>query len=270
MACSALAAMFPPAVPRAWLAHGGGGFGLAGASPGAAPAAAAGALPAHFVPQPETPPPANSSLEVLRNGADRSGVIPFAGRQLALPAGTWKELIIVRVGGTVPGQQVVLARVENGRLTGLIQADAPSAASNAPGVLGNPEICDATNAIVREVAPAAAGQNPMVHECWVLLDTNATSHANRQKIDDVLSRALNRLDEAGAKVPDHMLTLVYIRSDQTGWLRAVLLLPDRAGGTTAAGHRMQNWVRRFAAALHQGFDGRLAADGSAPAGRDPG
>jgi hypothetical protein len=72
----------------------------------------------------------------------------------------------------------------------------------------------------------------------------------------VLRRSLARVEEIGGHVPDHMLTMVYLRTDQTGWMTTVLLLPDSRDVSAAASRRIQDWVRRYASALHQGYDGR--------------
>jgi hypothetical protein len=287
IASTGLAVLFPPSVPK-WLPvmpGAGSGQGMqtlvAGgtaaapenATAGAAPSQAPGAsqpVNAHFAPQPDLPPLDSSSLEVLHGTTDRSGVIPFAGRQIPLPAGNWRDLVLVRTGGAIPGQREILARTENGQLTGLIQADAPSPASGAAGPLVRPELCAANNTILREVVPDTPDQNPMVHECWLLMDSDLTSASKRNSLDDPMQRALNRVQELGAKVPDHMLMLVYLRTDQTGWLNTLLLVPDQADVTAAASRRIQSWARHFAAALHQGYDGRIPPGGPpAAVTRDP-
>jgi len=275
VACTALAAMFPPAMPKFLAARSASALtgvdALFGAKlPGAGPAPAGSTAQAHFAPQPDPAPLDTGALELLRNAADRSGVIPFAGRQIPLPAGTWKDVILVRTGGPVAGQREVLSRVQDGQLTGLLQADAPSPGSGAAGAFAKPEICGAPKALAHEAAPEPATQNPMIHECWVLLDTDATSQAKRMQADELLGRALNRVEELGAKVPDRMLMMLYVRSDQTGWIRTLLLLPARRDITAPEARHIQGWARRYAAALHQGFDGRLAPGGPPPAlGRDP-
>lgn len=283
LASTALAVMFPPAVPK-WLPLPGRGAAGAGLqtfmqappagdgqqTPANTPSAASQSAPAHFVPQPEPPALATGSLQLLHNAIDRTGLIPFAGRQIPLPAGVWKDLVLVRIGGVIPSQREILARMENGQLTGLLQAEGPGPASGAAGLLVRPEICSAQNTMLQVSAPESPDQNPMVHECWLLLDSNMTSAAKRDGLDDAMKNALNRVEQLGAKVPDHMLMLLYVRSDQTGWLDTLLLLPDSRDTTASASRRIQSWIRRYAAALHQGYDSRLSPSGlPAAAARDP-
>jgi hypothetical protein len=265
VAFTALAAMFPPPLPHWWPAFM-GREGAAGKQNGtlvaAPPGAASSPLPAaHFTPQPDQAPLDSGALEVPHNAADRVGVIPFGGRQIPLPVGIWKDIVLVRMGGVIPGQEEVLARIENGQLTGLLMADAPSPTSGAAGPLATPAACYTDNTILREIAPETPGQNPMAHECWILVDSDITAAASRAKVDDITRRALNRVEETGAHVPDHMLMMVYMRSSETGWLRVLLLLPVTSDVTAAASHRIQNWVKRFAVEFHQGYDSKIPASG---------
>jgi hypothetical protein len=262
VASACLAAMFPPALPSWWpqrLTRAGAvqagtmAMAPAGVAPLTAPALVA---PAHFVPELEGTPPNDGDLEVLHAGILRSGVIPFAGRQVPLPAGNWTDLVLARLGGVVPGQEEVFVRIQDGQLTGLLQASAPSPTAGAAGPLARPQLCFASNTILRDIVPEASTQNPMAHECWFLIDSNSVTAARRANLEPVLRRSLARVEEIGGHVPDHMLTMVYLRTDQTGWMTTVLLLPDSRDVSAAASRRIQDWVRRYASALHQGYDGR--------------
>jgi len=264
-----LAAMFPPAAPQ-WLAHRAGTAapGAVAPSPGifGAPHLAA----AHFSPQPDAPPSQYSLYQPVANPQDLTGVIPFAGRQIPLPQGNWKNVALAQLRGEVPGQAELLFRVENGQLTGVLRAEAPSPGSGAAGVLARPDFCFFTETIMRDTPPEPATQNPMVHECWVLTESTMTGAANRDKVDEELHKALDRLEKNNVSVPEHMLALLYLRSSETGWVRTLLLLPAQRDVTALASRQIQAWVKRYAAALHQGFDGRLAAGASYTAlGRDP-
>jgi hypothetical protein len=265
IATTALAAMFPPGLPHWRFGHSQPAAPMPGGLSASAPA-----QDAHFAPVPDEAPPESGSLQVLRSSPDRSGVIAFAGRQIPLPAGAWKDLIVARIGGVIPGQQEILIRQDNGQLTGLIRAEAPSPTSGAAGPLANPAFCSEPNAILRDTTAEKSGDSPMAHECWILAESSLTDPTKRAALDGVMSRALTELDTLGIKTPEHMLAVIYFRSDQTGWLSAVLLLPDRHDISAAASRRIQAWVRRFAAAFHQGFDGKLApGDLPASIARDP-
>jgi hypothetical protein len=110
----------------------------------------------------------------------------------------------------------------------------------------------------------------MAHECWILIDSDATSTEKRGHLDEIMSRALTRVEDLGARLPQHMLALFYMRSSQTGWMTVMLMLPDRGDVTGEASQRIQAWVRRYAGALHAGYDGKLPAAGLPVAvARDP-
>jgi hypothetical protein len=258
LATTALAVMFPPTVPH---------FAV---TPPATPAAPAPFTPsAHFTPQPPAPPAENGAVQVLHNPQSRTGIVPFAGRQVALPPGDWKGLVLASAGGVPPVQETLWFRAPAGRLTGLLRTAAPSPASGAPGDLSKPQICYAPAAILKEVTPEPADSNPMVHECWVLVDSDETSTAERDKVDPVLRRALGRITDLGITVPDRVLTLLYYRSTETGWLSLTLMLPADSDTNATASRRIETWIRRYAAVAHQGFDGKLAEGEPAAIARDP-
>jgi hypothetical protein len=255
LATTALAAMFPPSVPHYTTAP---------------PTTAAPFTPsAHFTPQPPAAPSQGTETQVQRNPQDRNGVVPFAGRQVALPPGNWRDLVLAISTGAPPVQESLWFRAEGGRLTGLLHAVSPTPASGAPGSLSKPQICFASAAILKDVAPEPPTSNPMVHECWVLVDTQATSAAARDKIDPVLRRALTRITDLGNTVPDRMLTLLYVRSNETGWLTLELMLPADTDTTAAASRRIQAWIRRYAEVAHLGFDGKLPEGEPAAIAHDP-
>jgi hypothetical protein len=262
--------MFPPQALRPLFPRGPQQTGTtAAALPGGSATPPAARSP-HFEPLPDPAPLEGAIIEVPHVSADRSGIIPFAGRQLSLPAGGWKDLVIARIGGAVPGQVQILGRIENGQLTGLLQADAPSPASGAAGPLALPAACHEGNVIVREIAPESSAQSPLAHECWLLLDSALTAPANRAKLDEIMRRALGRVDDLGAKIPDHMLLLLYFRSSETGWLHTLLLLPADKDVTAAVNRRIEAWCKRFVAELNAGYDGKLGGSGARAAlPRDP-
>jgi hypothetical protein len=70
-------------------------------------------------------------------------------------------------------------------------------------------------------------------------------------------------------VPDRVLTLLYIRSAETGWLSLTLMLPADTDTNAAASRRIETWIRHYAAIAHQGFDGKLPGGEPAAIARDP-
>jgi hypothetical protein len=263
IASTGLAAMFPPALPG-WLRLHPGTGAVAAHTP--VTAGMANAAPAaHFAPLPDAGP-AQNAFQMMNTSPDRRGVIPFSGRQIPLPAGAWKDVALARSGGAVPIQHQVLVRIENGHLTGLLQADAPSPISGAAGLLMRPAFCFAMNTIMTGAAPEPAGANPMVHECWILVDLDLTA-PKRAALGTALQETLNHVEAMDVKVPDHMLVLFYSRSSELGWMNTMLLLPDQQDVTAAANRRLQAWVKRYAGLLHQAFEGRVPVGETAA--RDP-
>jgi hypothetical protein len=248
---TALAAMFPPAIPR-WAAD---RVGAAGAD-----------LAPKFVPQTAAVDPAHG-IELPPLGTGRSGIIPFAGRQLPLPAGAWQELVLAKSGAGMAVQAVLLGRIDGQRLTGLMMATAPGPFGNAAGEVAGLGPCDSRGSIAHQIVPADMDRDPLSRECWVLVPLDTGAADSPAKTNDVLSRGLGRLQAMGVAVPGLMLGMDYVRSDPTGWMTVLVLLPD---SQPSASRRVQAWVRRFAPLLHKGFDGGLKADDVTPgAVRDP-
>ncbi len=267
VAFTALAAMFPPALPWWRAAH----TALDNAAPQAAGpeiAPAAGQEPAaRYVPQADPRPPDYGIVEAPPLGQARAGIVPFAGRLLPLPSGDWQELILARGGGSIAEQASLLGRIEAGHLTGLMLAVAPGPTSQDAGPVAGIALCFVPDAIAHQVVPSGPGQSALARECWSLAAFETGSAAPpRSEIDEVLRAGFNRLDRMGVAVPGHMLALHYLRSDENGWLAALLLLPDAQD----ASRRLLPWVRRFVTPLHKGFDGTLTArDLPTSVARDP-
>jgi hypothetical protein len=239
-AATALAAMFPPPMPH-WPGT---------AKPGKT-------LAPRYVAPATSAPPDYGMIESPPAGAGRSGIIPFSGRQVPLPAGTWQLLVLARGSGPMAVQLELFGRVEAGRLTGLVLAAAPGPLSNAAGAAAALGSCNVHDAILHQAVPPDHN-DPLSHECWSLLPLDMDAPASPAKTDEMLRRGLARLHEMGTAVPDRMLALNYIRSDPTGWLTALLLLPDPGLEQPSARHKLEVWVRRFTPLLHKGFDGTLA------------
>ena len=246
IAFTGLAAMFPPPIPR-WL-----------------PTHTVNVNP-HFVSQPDAAPPDYSQTELLPPGHDRSGVIPFSGHRLPLPAGTWQNIVLAQDGGAASVQVVLLARVEDQRLTGLELAAAPSPLSGSVAAPGALSPCYAPNAVVHQNSQVE-GANPLAHECWGLSSSGMGSDAALVKDDTVLQHGLDRLQKMGVTMPGHMIVLNYLRSDETGWCQVLLMLPDRHDESN---RKLQAWARRFVPLLHKGYESTLTAADLAAIGRDP-
>ena len=241
LAATALAAFFPHAWP-AWVR-----------APGQGPAQPA--PQSRFTPQAALPGAEGALLEVPSSPPQRSGTIPFAGRQLPLPAGSWQTLALARTSKPVSGQIEVFGRVEAGALTGLLLAAGSDPVAVAPSPFNVPQSCEEPDSIEAWVAPEPFGQDPLTHECWRLAAFNPLRLAERGRLDGVLGRALLRVEELGVKLPDHLLLLHYLRSDPSGFLTALVFLPDTRGTSASGSRRWSAWVRRYVTALHDGYGG---------------
>lgn len=274
LASTALAAMFPPAVPR-WLpaapAPPAGDASPAGNPP--APAAPdSRTLPAgaaRYVPQPDPAPLGYSTYDNPPLAPGRTGLVPAAGRQVPLPAGAWQTLTFARAPGPPVLQVSVLDRMEDGLLTGLLVVAAPAPVSRTPGPAAAPLPCVAPDVLARQVAPASAA-NPTAHECWTIAAADMAGLAGAGSHDGLLKLGLARLEKLHVAVPDHMLAVRLIRSDETGWMSATLFLPDRRATSPGALHRLEAWAARFGTLFHKGYDGTLTSGEINPAiARDP-
>ena len=246
IAFTGLAVMFPPVRPS-WL-----------------PDHTAPTAP-RFVPQPEAAPPKYGQLDLPPPGPGRSGVIPFSGHRLPLPAGSWQDLVLAQGSGAMAVQVELLTRTDDQTLTGLELAAAPSPLSTADKGYSNGSACYAPNTIAHQNIPVPDA-SPLSHECWTLSAVTMTGEDAAIKKDEVLQRGLDRLRDVGVSVPAHMLLLSYLRSDDTGWFTVVLLLPDH--GETAR-RKMETWVRKFAPYFHKGYENALAPNDLAQMARDP-
>ena len=271
LACTALAAMFPPALPRWPSPTPAAGTGADAAGPAAA-VPGNGTVPAgtaRYVPQPDPTPLSYSTISMPPLAAGRTGLIPQAGRTMPLPAGSWQTLAFARNAGPGVPQLTLLDRVENGLLTGLLVVAAPTPVGRISGPAAMPQQCVAPDALVRQILPQPAG-NPYAHECWTVTGTTMTGSDSASSRDALLQRGFERLAKLHVSVPDRMLAVRLVRSDETGWMLATLFLPDRHGTSPDALHRLEEWAARFETLFHKGYDGTLAAGDVTPtAARDP-
>ena len=276
LACTALAAMFPPALPRwprgaAPAAVSGDAPTPATASPagGTSPGGAAFAGTARYVPQPDPAPLSYSTVSTPPLAPGRTGLVPEAGRMMPLPAGAWQTLAFARGSGPMATQVSLLDRVEDGLLTGLLIAAAPPPVGRVSGPATAPLPCVAPNVLARQVRPQPAA-DPYAHECWTIVASAMTGPDGAGSHDELLKIGLDRLEKLHVAVPDRMLVVRLVRSDETGWMLATLFLPDRRGTSPGALHRLEEWAGRFEALFHKGYDGTLAAgEATGAAARDP-
>jgi len=254
VACTGLAAMFPPSLPHMPSLH------PAGTAPGGKTAAAA-----QYRSQPAPVPDDHGLLHLPPPGPDRQGIIPYAGRQVPLPAGIWHELVIARAGGPEQQQVMLLDRIENSHLTGLVLLISPAPLSGAAGQVGLPPPCTDPGRLVGHITPALPGDSPLTHECWAITPADMRDMATHSS-NEVLKRGLARLGEMHIAVPDQMLGVSFVRSNDAGWQVATMLLPDRH----LTPHRTEDWATRFAIPMHKGFDHTLTPADLPPAvARDP-
>jgi hypothetical protein len=244
VAFAALAAMFPPR----WAAL-----------------PAAKTTTPHFALQADPPLSDEGHLELPGAQATRSGIIPFSGHKLPLPAGSWQELALAQASGASATQVELLARIDGQHLTGLEMAAAPSPLSNSIGGFDGNGPCNATNTIAQESLPVP-GANPLARECWALSEVEMTGDTAGIRKDELIHRGLDRLQKMGVQVPDHMMVLSYLRTDETGWMTVFLFLPGRHADPS---HRLIAWVRRFTPLLHKGWESSLTPADLAPVAHDP-
>ena len=264
VACTAMTAMFPPALPR-WPA----GTLRAGDVPGtaAAPSSAGGA--ARYVPQPDSVPLDYATIEMLPPAPSRTGVIPHAGRMMPLPAGAWQTVAYARGAGVMAAQMTLLDRMEDGVLTGLLLVASPAPVGHVSGPAAAPLACVTPDVLARRLVAGPAGDT-YAHECWTIAAADLAEPDGPDGQDALLKAGLGRLETLHVAVPEHMLVVRFVRSDGNGWMLATLFLPDRRATSPGALHRLEGWAGRFETLFHKGYEGTLvAADVTPAAARDP-
>lgn len=252
LAFTGLAVMFPPSLPHLppliW-PHGTRASGTG----------------AHYHAEQSVGPPQNGVSDMPAVGAGREGIIPFAGRQLPLPTGSWHEMAVAR-DENAKVQLSLLNRIEGGRLTGLILVSAPQPQIGAVGSVDLPAPCFDPDAIDHHITPPVAGKSPFSHECWSLTVIDMRAATASKDPGNLVARDLGRLGDLGIGVSASMLRLTYARSGATGWRIANIFLP---GGVDTA-RSVALWAARFQGAMHKGYDRTLtAADLPPSVARDP-
>ncbi len=245
VACTGLAAMFPPSPPTRWISMRGSG--------GAA----------HYQPRTALPLPRGTDIYTPPDAPPREGIAHLAGRLLPLPAGIWHELVVLKSGGSGAPQTDILYRVggtSGGDVTGLIFATGPGPATGAVGPAELPLPCQDVGLRLGAIVPTLPTQSPLAHECWVLNDVD-TAHTDKEAL---LHLALSRLATRHVAVPSQMVGIDYVRTDETGWMNLAVLLPGGRGRLKP----VQAWMARFARPLHRGYDRTLVAADLTPAAVD--
>lgn len=240
LASTALLAMFPPRLPH--LRH-----------VSADPAADTGA---HYAPEPPAPPLDYSTIDMPPPGPGRSTLIPFAGRQVPLPAGRWTEAALVRAGGPAAMQALSLTRVQDGHLTGVMVAAGTPATAPAAS-LGQPCV-DVTGHAVHDLVPPG-NTDLAAQECWAVRHIATAELRAANNLDPLVTKSLDRLDKVGVTLPARLIILHYNRASGDGLLSVRLLLPEPASGADAEvmTRRSEAWMRRWVSLLHRGFDATL-------------
>ncbi len=256
VACTGLAAMFPPALPPVrW--------------PGMR---AAGGHDARYRTA-DTPVPSGhgDALQAPLEPPPLHGSIRFAGRSLPLPSGTWRELMLIKGNGAEVPQAEILVRTTDPAahaaptLTGLVLATAPGPLTQAVGPVGLPSPCMTIGRDPGQITPTRPDQSPLAHECWVARPIDgARARADTRGPEALLGLALSRLDTLHVAVPAQTLAIEYVRTDETGWMNVEVALPDGAGRQRA----VLAWAARFARPVYHGFEGPLGPADLTPAAVD--
>jgi hypothetical protein len=239
VASTGLLAMFPPKVPTLdrWRA---------------APAGSG----AHYRPQPDPPPLTYGSIDLPPITQTRSGLIPFAGRQVPLPEGRWSELVLLRSGGPQMLQAVLLVRLQSARMTGMIVVAGPPAV--APAQMPAMQINQCLNLAglpMHDLSPAddLGGAR---QECWSVRRLLTAHLTEPDRPDPLDQKAFARLGKLEIEVPAHLLASRYFRRDGNSELSVTVMLPDPAESSTVM-RRTEAWMQRWVLLLHRGFDGAL-------------
>ena len=248
LATTALAVMFPPHVPDSLWRH-------AAVPDGARYRSAA-----------ETPPPNETWIDTHAITGTRQTLIPFAGRQVPLPQGQWSEIALLHSAGPLPEQGLVLARLQSGRMTGLVVVlGTPATESDAP--IPAAACVDPTGLPVHVLTPPD-NRDLAVQECWSLRRLTTSDLADARHLLE--NRVFGQLGRLNVAVPTHLLVSHYFRHDDHAKLAVMIMLPDP---TQSSGlmRRVDGWMRRWVPLLHRGFDDHLGPpDVTATLAHDPG
>ncbi|GBQ26370.1 hypothetical protein HLH34_04030 [Gluconacetobacter azotocaptans] len=223
--------------------------------------------------------------------SDLSGAIPFAGRILPLPAGTWHPVLTTQSGPHGELLSNVLVRAEGGVVTGVIIARGSTQSLPLSTVDAMNNGChDDRNYLSRVITT-----DPKVMECWFTGHVQIEGQPLSDSID--IQTAFNRLHVLGFPIPYVMLVATWdyaeIAADHGANIEnvTILLSPARKGTMTLPAppdkwmkqllpqnpgaerfvHQANDWMEGWTAMLRRGFHGTLSADAPelARAARDP-
>ena len=173
VASTALAAMFPPALPMGLIRFHRDPHGTGAGLP-VPPVMPSGEAAASFTPQPAPALPDYSTLEHPPLGPPRSGTIPFNGHQLTLPPGEWQVMEIGRSPQASGAQNVQVQsfiQLKSRAVAGVLVALTPDPVAGGLPPPSFMQTCLAPGALAGQIAPPDPAK-PLANECWVL--TNAT------------------------------------------------------------------------------------------------
>jgi hypothetical protein len=236
-------------------------------------------------------PPGGTQVAAPPITSDLSGAIPFAGRILPLPAGTWHPVLTTQSGPHGELLSNVLVRAEGGIVTGVIIARGSTQSLPLSAVDSMNNGChDDRNYLSKLVTT-----DPKIMECWFTSHVEIEGQPLSDSVD--IMTAFNRLHVMGFPIPYVMLVATWnyaeVASDRGANIEnvTILLSPARKGTmilpappgqwvkealpqNEAAGRFVREaneWMTGWTAMLRHGFHGDLIA--GAPdlvrASRDP-
>ena len=178
----------------------------------------------------------------------------------------------MRDGGALAVQAEVLARWQSDKLTGLIIVTGTPAVVPAVQAVPSVNRCgDASGLAVHDLSPIG-NPDTGLQECWTMnrMATAALKGTGTASQDPLMARSLEKLDKLGVTLPASLVASTYIRADDDGVLKVIVLLPEPASGNSAFIHQTENWMQRWSPLLHKGFDGVLKPVDVTPVlARDP-
>lgn len=223
--------------------------------------------------------------------SDLSGAIPFAGRILPLPAGTWHPVLTTQSGPHGELLSNVLVRAEGGIVTGVVIARASTQSLPVSTVDAMNNGCHDDRNYVSKIVPSAS----KVMECWFTSHVQIEGQPLSDSVD--IQTAFNRLHVLGFPIPYVMLVATWNYAEAATDRGAnienvtILLSPARKGtmdlpapperwlkqelpqnpGAQHFVNAANGWMDGWTAMLRRGFHGDITAGSPdlVRASRDP-